>query len=246
MQLQRLTALALATFCIASVTPAFADSIKAPQALDQSATLLLTDLPVFAPATALAQSAIPDIASLTAPKAPAAAPIIASAAGKAAPDDAASDDDATADDDDDSLVAAATTKLAGHVDGHAREALLSFAMKLRDIRYHRGGRVPSTGFDCSGFVRYVFGHAIGLDLPTNSASQFLAGLKVKRNDMKTGDLVFFRTRGKNVSHVGIYIDNGQFIHSPSAGKTVRVDSLNEAYWAKHFVGAKRPEGIAKI
>jgi len=119
-------------------------------------------------------------------------------------------------------------------------------MKLRDIRYHRGGRKPSTGFDCSGFVRYVFQHSIGLDLPTNSASQFLAGLKIKRSEMKTGDLVFFRTRGKAISHVGIYIDNGQFIHSPSAGKTVRVDSLNEAYWSKHFAGAKRPEGIAKI
>ncbi|QWT22568.1 C40 family peptidase [Bacillus sp. NP157] len=119
-------------------------------------------------------------------------------------------------------------------------------MKLRDIRYHRGGRTPTAGFDCSGFVRYVFAHSIGLDLPANSASQFLAGLSVKRNDMKTGDLVFFRTRGKAISHVGIYIDNGQFIHSPSAGKTVRVDSLNEAYWSKHFAGAKRPEGIAKI
>ncbi|WP_448097071.1 C40 family peptidase [Luteibacter yeojuensis] len=235
MHLKRLTALALATFCIAAVTPAIADTIAVPQGLDQSATLLLTDLPVFAPATALAQSAVPDATSLLAPARPAAAntPV-------------AANDDATADDDDDSLVAAATAKLAGHVDGHAREALLAFAMKLRDIRYHRGGRAPSTGFDCSGFVRYVFMHSIGLDLPTNSASQFLAGLKVKRNEMKTGDLVFFRTRGKAVSHVGIYIDNGQFIHSPSAGKTVRVDSLNEAYWAKHFVGAKRPEGIAKI
>nr|WP_254857338.1 C40 family peptidase [Luteibacter sp. 22Crub2.1] len=193
---------------------------------------------MFAPANALAQSAIPDVASLVAPKAPVAA------AKVAAP--AASDDDTLGDDDDDSLVAAATDKLAGHVDGHAREALLAFAMKLRDIRYHRGGRAPSTGFDCSGFVRYVFSHSIGLDLPTNSASQFLAGLKVKRNEMKTGDLVFFRTRGKAISHVGIYIDNGQFIHSPSAGKTVRVDNLNEAYWSKHFAGAKRPEGIAKI
>ncbi|WP_338039743.1 C40 family peptidase [Luteibacter yeojuensis] len=186
---------------------------------------------MFAPATALAQSTVSDIATIAAPK---------------AADTAASDDGAASDDDGDSLVAAATDKLAGHVDGHAREALLAFAMKLRDIRYHRGGRKPSTGFDCSGFVRYVFLHSIGLDLPTNSASQFLAGLKVKRNEMKTGDLVFFRTRGKAISHVGIYIDNGQFIHSPSAGKTVRVDSLNEAYWAKHFVGAKRPEGIAKI
>lgn len=235
MHLKRLTALALATCCFASVTPAIADTVTAPKGLDQSASILLTDLPVFTPANALAQSTIPDVASLIAPKAPAVA------------DNAAVDsDNAADDDDDDSLVAAATAKLAGHVDGHAREALLSFAMKLRDIRYHRGGRAPSTGFDCSGFVRYVFLHSIGLDLPTNSASQFLAGLKVKRNEMKTGDLVFFRTRGKAISHVGIYIDNGQFIHSPSAGKTVRVDSLNEAYWSKHFVGAKRPEGISNI
>ena len=234
MHLKRLTALALATCCIAAVTPAMADNVTAPKGLDQSASLLLTDLPVFAPATTLAQSTIPDLATLVAPK----ASVLAQAPAAA---DINGDDD-----DDDSLVAAATDKLAGHVDGHAREALLAFAMKLRDIRYHRGGRAPSTGFDCSGFVRYVFLHSIGLDLPTNSASQFLAGLKVKRNEMKTGDLVFFRTRGKAISHVGIYIDNGQFIHSPSAGKTVRVDSLNEAYWAKHFVGAKRPEGIAKI
>lgn len=238
MLLKRLTALALATCCIAAVTPAIADTVTPPQGLDQSASLLLTDLPVFAPAAALAQSAVPDFASLTVTKAAAPAATVAKSVVSS---------DLTADDDgDDSLVAAATAKLAGHVDGHAREALMSFAMKLRDIRYNRGGRAPATGFDCSGFVRYVFMHSIGLDLPTNSASQFLAGLKVKRNEMKTGDLVFFRTRGKAISHVGIYIDNGQFIHSPSAGKTVRVDSLNEAYWSKHFAGAKRPEGIAKI
>ncbi|HEY4092012.1 MAG TPA: C40 family peptidase [Luteibacter sp.] len=237
MHFKRLTALALATCCIAAVTPAIADTIQAPQGLDQSATLLLTDLPVFAPANGLAQSIIPDASTFAAPKA--AVATVASAQD-------AQEADAVDGDDDDSLVAAATARLAGHVDGHAREALLSFAMKLRDIRYHRGGRTPTAGFDCSGFVRYVFAKSIGLDLPTNSASQFLAGLSVKRTEMKTGDLVFFRTRGKAISHVGIYIDNGQFIHSPSAGKTVRVDSLNEAYWSKHFAGAKRPEGIAKI
>lgn len=237
MHFKRLTALALATCCIAAVTPAIADTIQAPQGLDQSATLLLTDLPVFAPANGLAQSIIPDASTFAAPKA-----AVATVASAQDPQEA----DAVDGDDDDSLVAAATARLAGHVDGHAREALLSFAMKLRDIRYHRGGRTPTAGFDCSGFVRYVFAKSIGLDLPTNSASQFLAGLSVKRTEMKTGDLVFFRTRGKAISHVGIYIDNGQFIHSPSAGKTVRVDSLNEAYWSKHFAGAKRPEGIAKI
>jgi len=128
-----------------------------------------------------------------------------------------------------------------------RKALIGLAMNLRDIRYVRGGRDPSTGFDCSGFVRYVFAHAIGMQLPTNSASQFLSGLKVARADMKPGDLVFFRTHGKrNISHVGIYISNGQFIHSPTTGQSVQVSSLDEAYWAKHFAGAKRPEAIAMV
>ena len=128
-----------------------------------------------------------------------------------------------------------------------RKALITMAMNLRDIRYVRGGRDPSTGFDCSGFVRYVFAHAIGLQLPTNSASQFLAGLKVNRADMKPGDLVFFRTHGKrNISHVGIYISEGRFIHSPTSGKSVEISSLNDAYWAKRFAGAKRPEAIAQV
>lgn len=127
-----------------------------------------------------------------------------------------------------------------------RGALVALAMKLRDVRYVRGGRSPATGFDCSGFVRYVFAHAIGLRLPANSAAQFLAGIKVKRGDMQPGDLVFFHTRGKKrISHVGIYLDNGRFIHSPSAGKSVEVSSLDEAYWAKRFAGARRPEGIAQ-
>ena len=127
-----------------------------------------------------------------------------------------------------------------------RQALVALAMQLRDVRYVRGGRSPATGFDCSGFVRYVFAHAIGLNLPANSARQFLAGVKVKRGDMQPGDLVFFHTRGKKrISHVGIYLDNGRFIHSPSAGKSVEVSSLDEAYWAKRFAGARRPEGIAQ-
>jgi cell wall-associated NlpC family hydrolase len=123
--------------------------------------------------------------------------------------------------------------------------LISLAMQLRDIRYVRGGHDPATGFDCSGFVRYVFAHAIGMQLPTNSASQFLAGLRVKRSDMKPGDLVFFHTHGKRrISHVGIYISDGRFIHSPTSGKSVQISSLDEAYWAKHFAGAKRPQAIA--
>lgn len=125
-----------------------------------------------------------------------------------------------------------------------RKLLADFAVTLRDIRYRRGGREPSTGFDCSGFVRYVFRHTLQQDLPSDSASQFLAGAKVDRSDMKTGDLVFFRTRGKRISHVGIYLDNGRFIHSPSTGKSVSISNLGEAYWAKRFAGAKRPSGLS--
>lgn len=126
-----------------------------------------------------------------------------------------------------------------------RKALIGMAMKLRNIRYVRGGHDPATGFDCSGFVRYVFAHAIGLHLPRNSAAQFLAGLKVKRGDMEPGDLVFFRTHGKHrISHVGIYISDGRFIHSPTTGKSVEISSLDESYWSKRFAGAKRPESIA--
>jgi cell wall-associated NlpC family hydrolase len=125
-----------------------------------------------------------------------------------------------------------------------RKALIAMAMGLRDIRYVRGGHDPATGFDCSGFVRYVFAHAIGMQLPTNSASQFLSGLKVNRADMKPGDLVFFHTRGKRgISHVGIYISDGNFIHSPASGESVQISSLDDAYWAKHFAGAKRPEAM---
>ncbi len=106
----------------------------------------------------------------------------------------------------------------------------------------RGGRELTTGFDCSGFVRYVFQQSLGLDLPSNSTSQFEAGNQVDRDALKMGDLVFFRTHGgRRVSHVGIYLDNGLFIHSPSRGKRVRIDHLDGSYWAKRFAGAKRPD-----
>lgn len=127
---------------------------------------------------------------------------------------------------------------------HVRKLLADFAMTLRDIRYRRGGHDPSTGFDCSGFVRYVFRHSVDQELPSTSASQFHAGEKVDRDDMKTGDLVFFRTHGKRVSHVGIYLDHGRFIHSPSTGKRVSISHLDDAYWSKRFVGAKRPDGLS--
>jgi cell wall-associated NlpC family hydrolase len=195
----------------------------------------MNQLPMLDPAPVLAQSIIPaDIAAL------------AVVTGNAVSNNVATTDSAAADQVDADEEAPAAAADAGSVTD-LRKALIGLAMNLREIRYVRGGHDPSTGFDCSGFVRYVFAHAIGLQLPTNSASQFLAGLKVNRADMKPGDLVFFRTHGKrNISHVGIYISDGRFIHSPATGKSVEISSLNEVYWAKRFAGAKRPEGIAQV
>jgi cell wall-associated NlpC family hydrolase len=121
-----------------------------------------------------------------------------------------------------------------------RRTLVDFALQLRDIRYRRGGRAPTTGFDCSGFVHYVFANVLGLDLPSDSASQFSSGEKIARDDMQAGDLVFFRTHGKHVSHVGIYLGDGQFIHAPTSGERVKVSSLGDRYWSRRFAGARRP------
>ena len=125
-----------------------------------------------------------------------------------------------------------------------RHMLADFAMTLRDIRYRSGGKTPETGFDCSGFVRYVYRHVAGRELPANSAGQYRIGTRVARADMETGDLVFFRIKGKRISHVGIYLGNGRFIHAPSTGKTVSISALDEGYWAKRFAGAKRPSSLS--
>lgn len=131
-----------------------------------------------------------------------------------------------------------------------RDTLIGLAMQLRNTRYVRGGHDPSTGFDCSGFVRYVFERAIGLQLPTNSASQYMVGHTIARGDMQPGDLVFFRTAGRHgkgrVSHVGIYLSEGRFIHSPRRGESVRVDNLSDSYWSQRFAGARRPDAMASI
>jgi cell wall-associated NlpC family hydrolase len=200
------------------------------QAIADVTPQLLTQPPIFNPAPMLAQSIVPaDGQALLAGRDVAARP---AAANRTV--------DAKVEGDEPAAVADGNESATD-----LRKSLIAMAMKMRDIRYVRGGHDPSTGFDCSGFVRYVFAHAIGLQLPNNSASQFLAGLKVKRSDMKPGDLVFFRTHGKQrISHVGIYISEGRFIHSPASGKSVEISSLDEVYWAKRFAGAKRPEAMA--
>ena len=144
---------------------------------------------------------------------------------------------------DDTNAAALGADIAMHTSVSPRRLLADFALKLRNIAYVRGGREVSTGFDCSGFVRYVYQQALGSELPGNSTSQFAEGSRVDKDALRMGDLVFFKTHGKRVSHVGMYLDNGLFIHAPSRGKRVRIDHLDESYWAKRFAGAKRPDAL---
>jgi cell wall-associated NlpC family hydrolase len=143
-----------------------------------------------------------------------------------------------------SIAPSATDDAAAPAATNPRRALADFAMKLRNIAYRHGGRELATGFDCSGFVRYVFEHSIGFELPSNSISQFGTGSDVDRKALRMGDLVFFRTRGRHVSHVGIYLDNGLFIHAPSRGKRVRIDHLDASYWSRRYAGARRPDGLS--
>jgi cell wall-associated NlpC family hydrolase len=124
-----------------------------------------------------------------------------------------------------------------------RQLLADFALQLLDIRYRRGGRIPATGFDCSGFVHYVFAEVFGVDLPSDSVSQYSSGTRVGKADLLQGDLVFFHIHGKRISHVGIYLGAGRFIHSPTTGRRVRVDSLDTPYWARRFAGARRPDAL---
>ena len=108
------------------------------------------------------------------------------------------------------------------------------------IRYRRGGNGPeSGGFDCSGFVKKVFGISLGLELPRTSAEIAKVGDKVSKEELIAGDLVFFNTMNRAFSHVGIYLGNNRFVHSPAAGGVVRVERMDIAYWHKRFNGGRR-------
>ena len=116
------------------------------------------------------------------------------------------------------------------------------AMGLIDIRYTFGGRNPDTGFDCSGLVRYVFDRVTGRSLPHNSYEMARMGTSVGKGELEPGDLVFFNTRGKRFSHVGIYVGDGRFIHAPSRGGRVHIVNMGDRYWVSRFDGARRLAG----
>jgi len=123
--------------------------------------------------------------------------------------------------------------------------LVLSAMHFLGVPYKRGGQ-SENGFDCSGFTRHVFEASVGLVLPRRSEEQarFANLLKVEREQLKPGDLVFFNTLKRSFSHVGIYVGDGKFIHAPRTGSEVRVEDMRAAYWAKRFTGARRASGPA--
>ncbi len=122
----------------------------------------------------------------------------------------------------------------------AREVLVN-ALSLTGIRYKYGGNSPESGFDCSGFVRYVYQQAANLTLPHSARAISQLGKTIPKNELQPGDLVFFNTLRSTFSHVGIYLGNNRFIHSPSSGGGVRVEDMQDSYWQKRFKGAQRIE-----
>ncbi len=117
--------------------------------------------------------------------------------------------------------------------------IISNAMGFLGVPYKRGGNNADTGFDCSGFVRAIYQQTIGTVLPRRADQQAAATQRVDRSELQPGDLVFFNTMRRAFSHVGIYLGEGKFIHSPKPGAEVRVENMQTRYWERRFNGARR-------
>ena len=117
--------------------------------------------------------------------------------------------------------------------------LVVTAMGFLGVPYRRGGNSAETGFDCSGFVRAMYEKTAGLLLPRRADQQAAFAEKIDKKDLRPGDLVFFNTMRRTFSHVGIYVGDGKFIHSPRSGSEVRVDDMQQSYWKRRFDGARR-------
>lgn len=123
------------------------------------------------------------------------------------------------------------------VEGDAREVIM-VALGLLDTGYQFGGSNPEAGLDCSGLVKYVYKNALQVELPRSAAEMAQATHPVEKDQLKPGDLVFFNTLGRPFSHVGIYLGDGNFIHAPSSKGKVRIESINNSYFAPRFEGAR--------
>lgn len=118
------------------------------------------------------------------------------------------------------------------------QELMLHSMGLVGTPYKWGGSSTATGFDCSGMIQFVYKNALGVNLPRTARDMAAASRKIPDSRLKAGDLVFFNTGGAHrYSHVGLYIGNGEFIHAPSSGKTIKTEKLSSPFYAKNYLGA---------
>jgi cell wall-associated NlpC family hydrolase len=138
-------------------------------------------------------------------------------------------------------VAAEPTGTLAKLQGFTSKASeLAFqAMGLIGIRYKYGGTAPENGLDCSGLVRYLFKEVWGKELPRTSEEMSRVGEKIDTHELQPGDLVFYNTLRRGFSHVGVYLGDNKFIHAPSGGGQVRIESMDMSYWKNRFNGARR-------
>ena len=117
-----------------------------------------------------------------------------------------------------------------------RDIIVRYARNMMDKNYAYGGDDPSKGFDCSGLVMYAYKET-GIIIPRTTLAQYKKARKIELKNAKEADLVFFSTYAEGATHVGIYLGNGKFIHSPSTGKKVQIVDMENPYWKKNFYGA---------
>lgn len=122
---------------------------------------------------------------------------------------------------------------------NSAQDLILKGLELVGVNYRRGGTNADNGLDCSGLVQLVFRDAIGLILPRTAREQSQVGDIIDRTELKPGDLVFFNTMRHAFSHVGIYLGDHRFLHSPRSGAEVRVEDMRQSYWVKRYNGARR-------
>lgn len=140
------------------------------------------------------------------------------------------------------LLGCTSNSLVSSVDPAQANEVTFAAMQQVGKPYRYGGSSPQTGFDCSGLVDYVYQASVGIKLPrTVKALTNIPAPVVSKNDLQTGDLVIFATRhGKQADHAGIFVGKGRFVHAPSTGGKVRLDTIDDDYWQHSFLVGKRP------
>lgn len=132
---------------------------------------------------------------------------------------------------------------AGQQAGQAASGLVVTAMGYLGVPYRLGGNTFESGLDCSGFVRAIYEQTVGLVLPRRAAEQAQATREIAKEELQPGDLVFFNTLRRAYSHVGIYVGDNKFIHSPRPGAHVRVEDMGVNYWRTRFDGARRVDAL---